>query len=209
MKPSYLIRIVDDEPEVCRSLRFMLEVAGFSVQTYLGAESFLNVEETDAVGCLLTDVRMPGMSGLELQHKLKERHSNLPIVFLSAHGDIRMAVEAVQAGAVDFLVKPPEAEALIRVLEKACQMHAERRAVTRDLKRMEEAWAQLTDAERSTAELASKGLPNRQIASVLDVTEDTIRSRRAVIFDKLDVCNAVELSDYLHELESLRKTVTW
>lgn len=209
MKPSYLIRIVDDEPEVCRSLRFMLEVAGFSVQTYLGAESFLSVEETDAVGCLLTDVRMPGMSGLELQHKLKERHSNLPIVFLSAHGDIRMAVEAVQAGAVDFLVKPPEAEALIRVLEKACLMHAERRAVTRDLKRMEEAWAQLTDAERSTAELASKGLPNRQIASVLDVTEDTIRSRRAVIFDKLDVCNAVELSDYLHELESLRKTVTW
>ena len=104
MKPSYLIRIVDDEPEVCRSLRFMLEVAGFSVQTYLGAESFLSVEETDAVGCLLTDVRMPGMSGLELQHKLKERHSNLPIVFLSAHGDIRMAVEAGQAGGGVFFL---------------------------------------------------------------------------------------------------------
>ncbi len=209
MKSSYLIRIVDDEPEVCRSLRFILEVAGFSVQTYLRAEEFLRTEESEIVGCLLTDVRMPGMSGLELQHKLKEIHSSLPIVFLSAHGDIRMAVEAVQAGAVDFLVKPPEAEALIRVLEKACQLHSERRAIERDLKDMENAWAQLTDAERGTAELVSKGFPNRQIASILDVTEDTIRSRRAVIFGKLDVCNAAELSDYLHEIENLRRTVTW
>lgn len=209
MKQPPVIRIVDDEPDVCRSLTFMLEAAGLHVRTYPSAEAFLSEESSNDVGCLLSDVRMPGLSGLELQRALQARHCDLPLVFLSAHGDIRMAVEAVQAGALDFLVKPPEAEALIAILERASRLHAERLAIRRDLKRAEADWSQLTDAEARTASLIAKGLPNRQIADVLDVTEDTVRSRRASIYAKLDVCNAVELSELMHDLHELRRAVTW
>ncbi len=209
LKRPPLIRLVDDDPVVLESLRFMLEMAGLEVVCYPSAAAFLESDAREREGCLLLDVRMPEMSGLELQRRLKNVGNDLPVVFLSAHGDIKMAVQAVHDGAVDFLVKPPEAEELVRVLQRASALHTTRRALQRDLDRLNKIWMTLTEAEKRTAELIGKGLPNRHIAEVLALSEDTVRSRRASIFAKLDVQNAVEISDFLREIERLREQKTW
>ena len=161
MKQVPLIRIVDDDPSVGASFRFVLEAVGYQVRTYESAAEFLDGDDPTREGCMLLDVRMPGLSGPELQTRLAEMKCDLPIIFLTAHGEVRMAVEAVQAGALDFLEKPVDAEALLPLLARGCELHRRRRAVARDLKRAEVLWNELTDAERRTAELVAKGLPNR------------------------------------------------
>ena len=135
--------------------------------------------------------------------------NDLPIVFLSAHGDIRMAVQAVQEGAVDFLVKPPQTDELLAVLRRACSIHAERRRLDSELLASENVWSSLTSAEQDTAELIAKGLTNRETASVLGISEETVRSRRSSILAKLEAVNAVEIADFLHERNTLREKITW
>lgn len=186
-----LIRIVDDDPGVGASFRFVLEAVGYQVRTYASADEFLEEDDLSREGCMLLDVRMPGLSGPELQTKLAAMKCDLPIIFLTAHGEVRMAVQAVQAGALDFLEKPVDAEALLPLL-------------ARDLSDVEALWRQLTDAEQKTAELVAKGLPNRQAAEILGVSEDTVRSRCASVFGKLELHNAAELSEFLHDLSELR-----
>ena len=116
---------------------------------------------------------------------------------------------SVQAGALDFLEKPVDAEALLPLLARGCELHRRRRAVARDLKRAEVLWNELTDAERRTAELVAKGLPNRQAAEILGLSEDTVRSRRASVFGKLELHNAAELSEFLHDMAELRTEAHW
>ena len=115
----------------------------------------------------------------------------------------------MQAGALDFLEKPVDAEALLPLLARGCELHRRRRAVARDLKRAEVLWNELTDAERRTAELVAKGLPNRQAAEILGLSEDTVRSRRASVFGKLELHNAAELSEFLHDMAELRTEAHW
>ena len=205
MKTPALIRIVDDDPRVGASFRFVLEAVGHHVATYVSSEDFLEHDDFSREGCLLLDVRMPGLSGPELQLELKARGCDLPVIFLTAHGEVRMAVEALQEGAVDFLEKPVEAEILLPLIDKTCRAHHEIRALKSDLRDAERLWTTLSDAEREAAQLIGKGLPNRQIAELLETTEDAVRSRRASIFLKLDVHNAVELSEFLHDLTDLRE----
>lgn len=209
MKQPYLIRIVDDDPSVVESLQFMLEMAGLQVKSYDGAESFLKRDDPKREGCLLLDVRMPSMTGLELQHRMRSLGNDLPIVFLSAHGDIRMAVQAVQEGAVDFLVKPPQTDELLAVLRRACSIHDERRRLESEMLAAENVWSSLTSSEQDTAELIAKGLTNRETASVLGISEETVRSRRSSILAKLEAVNAVEIADFLHERNTLREKITW
>ena len=204
-----LIRIVDDEDEVRESLGFMLECEGFRTASYASGAEFLRDFDSGRPGVVLLDVRMPGLSGPELQTRLAEMKCDLPIIFLTAHGEVRMAVEAVQAGALDFLEKPVDAEALLPLLARGCELHRRRRAVARDLKRAEVLWNELTDAERRTAELVAKGLPNRQAAEILGLSEDTVRSRRASVFGKLELHNAAELSEFLHDMAELRTEAHW
>ena len=193
MKQVPLIRIVDDDPSVGASFRFVLEAVGYQVRTYESAAEFLDGDDPTREGCMLLDVRMPGLSGPELQTRLAEMKCDLPIIFLTAHGEVRMAVEAVQAGALDFLEKPVDAEALLPLLARGCELHRRRRA----------------DAERRTAELVAKGLPNRQAAEILGLSEDTVRSRRASVFGKLELHNAAELSEFLHDMAELRTEAHW
>ena len=171
MKQVPLIRIVDDDPSVGASFRFVLEAVGYQVRTYESATEFLDGDDPTREGCMLLDVRMSGLSGPELQTRLAKMKCDLPIIFLTAHGEVRMAVEAVQAGALDFLEKPVDAEALLPLLARGCELHRRRRAVARDLKRAEVLWNELTDAERRTAELVAKGLPNRQAAEIRFISE--------------------------------------
>ncbi|MFQ8815759.1 MAG: response regulator [Sutterella wadsworthensis] len=209
MKQVPLIRIVDDDPSVGASFRFVLEAVGYQVRTYESATEFLDGDDPTRGGCMLLDVRMSGLSGPELQTRLAKMKCDLPIIFLTAHGEVRMAVEAVQAGALDFLEKPVDAEALLPLLARGCELHRRRRAVARDLKRAEVLWNELTDAERRTAELVAKGLPNRQAAEILGLSEDTVRSRRASVFGKLELHNAAELSEFLHDMAELKTEAHW
>ena len=200
---NFVVRIVDDDPSVCQSISFMLEVAGYRVRSYTSATDFLKNDRWNDCGCLLLDVRMPRMSGLELQNFMQEHDIYIPIVFLSAHGDISMAVQAVQKGAVDFLVKPPHIESLLPILEKACRQHQTYQALQKEWGEVRQTWSTLTKAEKETIRMIAKGFTNRRIAELLDISEETVRSRRAHIFDKVDVRNAAELNDFIHQRQQL------
>lgn len=116
---SPVVRIVDDDASVCESQSFFLQLAGFRTRSFSSAEDFLRDDDAEAPGCIILDVRMGGMTGIELQQELNRRGSDLPIIFLSAHGDIEMAMSCVEAGAFNFLVKPPEPEKLQSLVTKA------------------------------------------------------------------------------------------
>ena len=194
---SPLVRIIDDDPTVSESLTFVLEVAGLTVKAYPSAQDFLALDDFTRPGAVLLDVRMPEMTGLELQNRMHREGIMLPIVFLSAHGDIEMAVEAVHNGAVDFLVKPPQPEKLIAVLGKACRLCEERLSLEAEWADLSHELEGLTPAERETAELLAKGLSSREIARLTGVAEETIRSRRSAVYRKLDVRGPVEVAQLL------------
>lgn len=200
---SYLIRIIDDDPTVYESLRFILEVAGWRTCWYERATDFLAKDNFEEPGALLLDVRMPAMSGIELQHEMQRRGIDLPIVFLSAHADVEMAVEAVKDGADDFLIKPPHAEKLLEALTRACKRFTQLRNLQREEQELENDWKKLTAAEQETAQLIAKDFGNKEIASLLNLKDDSVRSRRASVFAKLGVSSAVELTDFLHHKAEL------
>ncbi len=204
MRLPPLIRLIDDDPTVSASLSFVLEVAGLRVKAYPSAQAFLSLDDFTVPGCLLLDVRMPEMSGLELQNRMKHEGIALPIVFLSAHGNIEMAVAAVQNGAVDFLVKPPRPKKLVEALKKACSLDADRAAKSAELKALEADWQSLTHAEAETAHLIAKGLSSKEIAEIMHVTDDTVRNRRSSLYAKLDVRAPVEIADLLHRMITLQ-----
>jgi len=142
------------------------------------------------------------MSGIELQAELKRRKIDQPVIFLSAHGDIEMAAEAVRAGAMNFLVKPPKPEKLLALIREAVAKSIEDRRGKRYGDSLEKLWETLTPAERQVAVMVAKGLGNAVVAEALCVAERTVRSHKESIYRKLEVENAVELSDFLRDLDT-------
>ena len=173
-----------------------------TVRRYSSAQTFLDEDDPDVPGVLVLDVRMPGMSGIELQAELKRRKIDLPVIFLSAHGDIEMAAEAVRAGAMNFLVKPPKPEKLLALIREAVAKSIEDRRGKRYGDSLEKLWETLTPAERQVAVMVAKGLGNAVVAEALCVAERTVRSHKESIYRKLEVENAVELSDFLRDLDT-------
>ncbi|WP_301204193.1 response regulator transcription factor, partial [Turicimonas muris] len=178
---------------------------GFKVKSYNSALSFLEKDDFSVTGCIVLDVRMPHMSGIELQNELIRRRCDLPIIFLSAHGDIEMAVEAVHKGAKTFLVKPPRLDKLLEYIKEAVEEHRERQKGRRFAEFLMNQWNSLTEAERQVADMVAKGLTNNMISLVLEITERTVRSHRSSIYEKLEVENAAELSGFLNDLNRYRK----
>lgn len=199
-KAQSVVRIVDDDESILKALTVFLSFDDWRVRTYAGAAAFLASDDFEAPGCIILDVRMPGMSGLELFEELLRRGIELPVVFLSAHGDIEMAVEAVRRGAKTFLVKPPKPEKLLEVLESVTADDWERRRKEAYAASLAEEWKKLTPAEAQVAVMVGKGLSNAFIAEAVGVAERTVRAHRASIYEKLDIENAVELADFIHEL---------
>ena len=180
---------------------FFLQLAGFRTRSFSSAEDFLRDDDAEAPGCIILDVRMGGMTGIELQQELNRRGSDLPIIFLSAHGDIEMAMSCVEAGAFNFLVKPPEPEKLQSLVTKAVEknrMERRQKAHALNLKRL---FDTLTTAEKNISYQLAKGLSNPQIAKLLGISERTVQTHRARVYGKLDIENPVELNDFLHEME--------
>lgn len=199
-KAQSVVRIVDDDESILKALSVFLSFDDWRVRTYAGAAAFLASDDFETPGCIILDVRMPGMSGLELFEELLRRGIELPVVFLSAHGDIEMAVEAVRRGAKTFLVKPAKPEKLLEVLESVTADDWERRRKEAYAASLAEEWKKLTPAEAQVAVMVGKGLSNAFIAEAVGVAERTVRAHRASIYEKLDIENAVELADFIHEL---------
>lgn len=194
-----LIRLVDDDPSVCASLSFVLRIAGFDLVAYTSAEDFLNNVSELRPGCVILDVKMPGKSGLELFEEMREKGILLPVVFLTGHGDIEMAVQTLHDGAADFLVKPPEPEKLIAAVKKAVAVDKVRRAKKKERAKIEELVGRLTPAETEVAKLLAKGLTVKTMAEVLEVSEQAVKTHRSAVYHKLDAINPVEVADVINE----------
>lgn len=197
-----LVRIVDDDPTICESQSFFLQLAGWQTVTYQDPNTFLERDDWARPGCIILDVRMPSLSGLEVQKELNKRGVDLPVIFLSAHGDIEMAMNCVEQGAFNFLVKPPLPEKLKELVEKAIKLNKSQRRIKKEAMELQRLFRSLTSTEQLVARQVAKGLSNKLIGEVLGMSERTVQSHRGKIFSKLDVENAVELFQFLSDMDN-------
>ena len=177
--------LIDDDPGVRDSLALLLSLKGLSTQLFASAESFLETYQPDQAGCVLTDLRMPGMTGLELQAALRERGLDVPVVVLTAHGDVATARAALKNGAFDFLEKPIDDAMLLDVLHNALRVDRERRAAATARSSSDRRMERLTEREREILSLLAAGHQNRDIATQLGISPRTVEVHKARIMEKL------------------------
>jgi two-component system response regulator FixJ len=187
MEDKQLIHIVDDEEAIRRSAAYMLRTCGYAVETWSSGESFLKDVRHAKRGCVLLDIRMPALDGMEVQHMLAERGVTMPIVIMTGHGDIAIAVRAMKAGAVDFLEKPFEKDALLRAIETGFDHLISADDVTARAAEATVILGALTPRERDVLEGLAQGLPNKTIAYDLGISPRTVEVHRANLMAKLDV----------------------
>jgi two-component system response regulator FixJ len=192
--PNETVFVVDDDTAVRQGLRFMLRAAGYSVEAFPSARSFLEDYDPRQGGCLLLDVQMPQMTGLELQQRLNVRGWRIPVIFITGHGTVPLAISAMKAGAFDFIEKPLREDALLESIERA--LHWNDRAYEERLERatLQTRVASLTPREREVFELVARGEPNKVIARHLGISFRTVELHRAHITEKLQ---ARSLSDLI------------
>lgn len=179
------IFIVDDDEGVRESLGFLMKSVGLNFATFSSAQEFLNGYDKDPPGCLVLDIRMPGMSGLELQSKLQERQAILPIIFITGHGDVPMAVEAMQNGAVDFIQKPFRDQELLDRINDALEQDSRNRHGLLQKHDIADRMATLTQREHEVMELVAAGQANKVIAGDLGVSQRTVEIHRARVMEKM------------------------
>jgi FixJ family two-component response regulator len=185
--------IVDDDPSVRTSLSRLLQASGFSVEAYASAETFIARGPFDGVGCVILDLRMAGMSGADLQRKLADASSDLPLIFLSGHGEVPDSVRAMKQGAVDFLTKPADEEVLLTSIAAALDRHAAARAARGEREAWLDKLATLTEREHDVLQYVISGALNKQIAAELGVAEGTIKVHRGRVMAKLGARSVAEL----------------
>ena len=190
---SQCVFIVDDDAWVRDSLTVLLDLKGYRTQSFASAEEFLRDYRPASAGCLLLDVRMAGMSGLELQLALRERQIKLPVIVMTAHGDVPTARAALVAGAVDFLEKPVDPELLLVTVRAALDGDAAQRSVAREVEQERRKLDVLTVRERQIMEMIAEGTHNRDIATKLGISPRTVEGHKARLMDKLQVRSVTEL----------------
>lgn len=186
MTPELTVHVVDDDAAIRDALRLLLKSSGMRVETYASAEQFLGACRPPLSGCLLVDVRMPDMSGLELQERLATHGIRLPVIVITGHGDIAMAVRAMKAGAVDFIEKPFDNAALLACLRSALARAADARRHEMELAEMTGRLARLTHREREVMAFLVAGKSNKVIAAGLEISTRTVEVHRAKIMEKLE-----------------------
>ena len=191
--PEQIIYLVDDDEALRDSLAWLLESQGFKVAAFASAEDFLKAWRPEFNGCLLLDVRMPGMSGLELHERLRAQYSTLPIIFITGHGDVPMAVAALKKGAVDFIEKPFNDTELLRLVSQCLVTEQEHRARRRQDAEVSRRLDQLTQREREVLDLIIAGKLNKQIADVLGISIKTVEVHRARVMEKMGVQSVADL----------------
>jgi FixJ family two-component response regulator len=192
-EPAAIVFVVDDDPSVRKALARLLKSTLLHVEVFASAQEFLELPLPDTPACLILDVRMPGLNGLDLQSALAERNNSLPIIFVSGRGDIAMAVRAMKGGAVDFLTKPVNDQELLITVQGALARHAQARQAGADLAEIRQRARCLSQREREVMALVVSGLPNKQAGRKLGITEKTIKAHRAQVMHKMCANSLPEL----------------
>jgi len=191
-----VIYVVDDEAPFRRSLLFLLESMGWDAVGHESAEAFLAAQPPFPLGggCLVLDIRMPRVSGLELQRRLQAADSSFPIIFMTGHGDVELAVQAMKAGAFDFLQKPFKDQLFLDTVERAVQLSLERYAATRRHQETQAVLGRLSVREWEVARLLAQGLANKEVARLLNISDNTVHVHRQHVMEKTGTSSAAELA---------------
>jgi len=196
-----MVFVVEDDSSVREALAGLIRSAGWNVEVFVSADEFLGRPRPDAPSCLVLDVGLPGLSGLDLQARMAELHSDIPIVFITGHGDIPMSVRAMKAGAVEFLTKPFVDQDLLDGIQLAIERHRAVRGEDEELRELQDCYASLTPRERQVLELVISGRLNKQAAAELGTSEITIKVHRGRVMAKM---RATSLPDLVNRAAKLR-----
>ncbi|MEN8213085.1 MAG: response regulator transcription factor [Pseudomonadota bacterium] len=194
MSKSPTVFIVDDDEVVRDALTLLMESVGLEVVVFASAQEYLEQFDEELPGCLITDVRMPGISGLDLQARLAAENIHPPVIIITGHGDVPMAVRAVQAGAVDFLEKPFNNQAMLDCVHRAIEMDAKQRGESSRLQEIEVRYQSLTPREKEVLQLVIEGMRNKNIAFDLGISQSTVEVHRSRVMEKME---AKTLSDLM------------
>jgi len=192
-EPAATVFVVDDDPDLLRAIERLLQSVGLDVATFGSPQEFLERYDRNAAGCLVLDLAMPGLTGLELQQLLEQQASHLPIVFLSGRGDIATSVQAMKHGAADFLTKPVDDTELLAAIRLALDEDRARRRVRVEQERVAKCLASLTERERQVLEQIVEGRLNKQIAAALGTVEKTVKFHRANLMHKMGARTVADL----------------
>jgi RNA polymerase sigma factor (sigma-70 family) len=201
MTGAPVVFVVDDDPSVRSSLKFLISTVGLQVESFSSAETFLHKKPPDAPSCLVLDVRLPGLSGLDFQRELAARNIRIPIVFVTGHGDIPMSVRAMKAGAVEFLTKPFRDQDLLDAVRVALERDRARREQEKEVTELQQRFESLTPREQKVISMVASGMLNKQIAGQLGTAENTVKVHRSRAMEKM---NAQSLPDLVRMIDKVK-----
>ena len=196
-----VVFVIDDDPSVRSSLKFLLSTVGLQAETFESADSFLRRKAPDIPCCLVLDVRLPGLSGLDFQRELAARNTRVPIIFLTGHGDIPMSVRAMKAGAVEFLTKPFRDQDLLDAVRIALDRDRSRREQDKEVTILQQRFDSLTSREQEVISMVVSGMLNKQIADQLGTAESTVKVQRSRAMEKMQAESLVDLIRMIEKLK--------
>ena len=202
MSQGPVVFVVDDDPSIRSSLKFLMSSVGLQVEGFDSADALLKRNLPDAPSCLVLDVRLPGLSGLDFQRQLAARNCRIPIIFITGHGDIPMSVRAMKAGAVEFLTKPFRDQDLLDAVRIALEKDRERRERKKEVSDLKERYNSLTPREQEVISMVVSGMLNKQIADQLATAENTVKVHRSRAMEKMQAQSVAELVKMIDKLES-------
>ncbi|HSZ00579.1 MAG TPA: response regulator transcription factor [Terriglobales bacterium] len=202
MTGTPVVFVVDDDPSVRSSLKFLISSEGLQVESFDSADSFLRRKPPDAPTCLVLDVRLRGLSGLDFQRELAAKNIRIPIVFITGHGDIPMTVRAMKAGAIEFLTKPFRDQDLLDAVRIALERDRARREQEKEVADLQQRFKSLTPREQEVISMVASGMLNKQIAGQLGVAENTVKVHRSRAMEKMHAQSFAELVRMIEKLKS-------
>jgi RNA polymerase sigma factor (sigma-70 family) len=201
MTDARVVFVVDDDPSVRSSLKFLLSTVGLQVESFDSADTFLSKKPASVPSCLVLDVRLPGLSGIDIQRELAARNIHIPIIFLTGHGDIPMSVRAMKAGAVEFLTKPVRDQDLLDAVRIALEQDRTRREQEKEVTDLQRRFDSLTSREQQVISMLVSGMLNKQIAAQLGTAESTVKVQRSRAMEKMHAQSLVDLARMIEKLK--------